>query len=310
MSNFAGAGTSNFGGAGGGTGNWLATIFSQKALKFFRTASVVEGITNNDFIGEISAFGDTVRVIKEPTITVNSYTRGATLTPQALVDNELVLTIDQANEFSFQVDDLENKLAHVNWKELATSSGAYSLKNAFDKEVLTFMGGQALAANIVNTTADGQELTIGFGVGEQNPLDLISQFGRLLDEQEVPEEGRYVVLPPKFIEALVKAGSDLLNTDFNGQGNSLKNGLVMPMPLRGFRVHKTINTPTTLGGGSIEKDIIIAGHMSAVATANAITNTETFRSQSTFADVVRGLHVYARSVVRPESLAVAHVVYA
>jgi hypothetical protein len=132
----------------------------------------------------------------------------------------------------------------------------------------------------------------------------------LLDEQEVPEEGRYIVLPPKFIEALVKAGSDLLNTDFNGQGLSLKNGLVMPMPLRGFRVHKTINTPTTLGGGSIEKDIIIAGHMSAVATANAITNTETFRSQTTFADVVRGLHVYARSVVRPESLAVAHVVYA
>jgi hypothetical protein len=58
MSNFAGAGTSNFGGAGGGTGNWLATIFSQKALKFFRTASVVEGITNNDYLGEISAFGD------------------------------------------------------------------------------------------------------------------------------------------------------------------------------------------------------------------------------------------------------------
>jgi hypothetical protein len=313
MSNFAGAGSTNFGGPSGGTGNWLATIYSQKALKFFRTASVVEGITNNDYLGEIAAFGDTVRVIKEPTITVNSYTRGATLTPQALVDNELTLTIDQANEFSFQVDDLEAKLAHVNWKELATSSGAYSLMNAFDKEVLTFMAAQSLAANQVNDQTTANILTVGFGAGETNPLDLVSQMARLLDEQEVPQEGRWLVVSPKFLEALVKAGSDILNTDFNGQGNSLKNGLVMPHPLRGFRLHKTNNAPTyTSTGGTpvVGADILMAGHMSAVATASAITNTETFRSQSTFADVVRGLHVYARSVVRPESLAVAHLTFA
>ncbi len=150
MANFAGPSTSNFGGASGGTGNWLATIYSQKALKFFRTASVVDGITNNDYLGEISAFGDTVRIIKEPTITVSSYVRGATLTPQALTDNELTLTIDQANEFSFQVDDLEAKMAHVNWKELATSGGAYALKNKFDKEVLDYMATQHLAANEVD----------------------------------------------------------------------------------------------------------------------------------------------------------------
>ncbi len=313
MSNFAGAGTTNFGGAGGGTGNWLATIYSQKALKFFRTASVVEGITNNDYLGEISAFGDTVKVIKEPTITVNSYTRGATLTPQPLTDNELQLTIDQANEFSFQVDDLEAKLAHVNWKELATSSGAYSLKNSFDQEVLTYMSTQHLAANEVNDQTTANILTIGYGAGEQNPLDLVSQMGRLLDEQEVPEEGRWLVVSPKFLEALVKAGADILNTDFNGQGNSLKNGLAMPHPLRGFRVHKTNNAPTydsTGGTPVIGADILMAGHMSAVATASAITNTESFRSQTTFADVVRGLHVYARSVVRPESLTVAHITYA
>lgn len=309
MANFAGASTTNFGGAGGGTGNWLATIYSQKALKFFRRSSVVEGITNNDYLGEISDFGDTVKVIKEPTITVSSYTRGATLTPQALTDNEITLTIDQANEFNFKVDDLEEKLAHVNWKELATSSGAYALKNTYDAEVLTYMGGQALAGNIVNAATDGAELTIGYGGGQQNPLDLLSQMGRLLDEQDVPEEGRYVVISPKFMEALVKAGADLLSTDFNGGSMDLTNGLVMVAPLRGFKVYKTNNVPTTLGGGAISKEVIIAGHMSAVATASAITKTEVIRDQNSFADIVRGLHVYARSVVRPESLSVAHVVY-
>ena len=137
--------------------------------------------------------------------------------------------------------------------------------------------------------------------------------GRLLDEQEVPEEGRWVVVSPKFLEVLVKAGSDLLNTDFNGNGNSLKNGLVMAHPLRGFRLHKTNNAPkyTSTGGTPVvDADILMAGHMSAVATASAITNTESFRSQTTFADVVRGLHCYARGVVRPESLTVAHITYA
>jgi hypothetical protein len=313
MSNFAGASSTNFGGSGGGTGNWLATIYSQKALKFFRTASVVEGITNNDYLGEITAFGDTVKVIKEPTITVSSYTRGATVTSQALTDNELQLTIDQANMFSFNVDDLEEKLAHVNWKELATSSGAYSLKNKFDQEVLSYMAGQALVANQVNDQTTANILTVGFGSGEQNPLDLLSKMARLLDEQEVPEEGRWVVVSPKFLEALVKAGSALLSTDYNDGATSLKNGLVMAAPLRGFRIHKTNNAPTydsTGGTPVVGADILIAGHMSAVATASAITNTETLRNQTTFGDIVRGLHVYARSVVRAESLSVAHITYA
>lgn len=313
MSNFAGASTTNFGGAGGGTGNWLATIFSQKALKFFRTASIVEGITNNEYFGEISGFGDTVRVIKEPVITVDSYTRGQTVTSQALIDDELTLTIDQANKFAFQVDDLESKLAHVGWKDLATSGGAYALKNKFDKEVLTFMSTQALAVNQVNDQTTANILTIGYGAGETNPLNLISRFGRLLDDQEVPEEGRYVVISPRFLESLVAAGADILNTDFNGGGQSLKNGLVAANPLRGFKVFKTNNVPkfTSTGGTPVvDADIIIAGHMSAVATASAITNTESFRSPDTFADVVRGLHVYARGVVRPESLSVAHCTYA
>jgi|TARA_R110000764_G_scaffold200313_3_gene285657 hypothetical protein len=312
MSNFAGSATTNYGGSGGGTGNWLATIYSQKALKFFRTASVVEGITNNDYLGEISAYGDTVKVIKEPTITVSSYTRGATVAAQALVDNELTLTIDQANYFSFNVDDLEEKLSHVNWKELATSGGAYGLKNKFDQEVLDYMATQALAANQVNNKTTANILTVGFASGQQDPLNLLSKMARLLDEQEVPEEGRWLVVSPRFLETLVQSSSKLISTDYNDGAASLKNGLVMAAPLRGFRIHKTNNAPvyTSTGGTPVVgADILMAGHMSAVATASAITNTETFRNQTTFGDVVRGLHVYARSVVRPESLCVAHITY-
>ena len=60
-------------------GNFTPQIFSQKVQKFFRRASVVEDITNTDYAGEIENFGDTVKIIKEPTITVKDYARGCLL---------------------------------------------------------------------------------------------------------------------------------------------------------------------------------------------------------------------------------------
>lgn len=302
---FNGVGTTNF--ETGNTGNWLATIFSRKVLEFFKNASVVEGITNNDFLGEIAAYGDSVEIIKEPVLTVAAYTRGLSTVSQEIKDDNLVLQIDQANYFAFDVDDIENKLAHVNWIELATASATYKLRDAYDAEVLQFTADSA--GTYLNDTEYANGYDVGFGASEQNPLDLLSRMARSLDEANVPEEGRYIVASPKFLEALVKAGSDLLSTDYNDGATSLKNGLVMAAPLRGFRIYKTNNFPvyTTLTTVKTGNEMLVAGHMSAVATASAITEVETIRLESSFGDRVRGLHVYARGVVRPESLVVARI---
>ena len=118
-------------------GAFVPSIFSQKVLKFFRRSSVVEAITNTDYAGEIENFGDTVKIIKEPTITVSAYQRGATLNPQDLTDTEINLTVDQGNAFSFRVEDIEERHSHLNFESLATSSGAYALKRQYDFNVLT-----------------------------------------------------------------------------------------------------------------------------------------------------------------------------
>lgn len=348
MSNFNSANTTNFGG-NSPTGNFNPTIFSQKVLMFFRTASVVEGITNTDYFGELSGYGDTVRVIKEPKLTVSAYTRGSATVQQAITDDEITLEISKANYFQFAIDDIETKLSHVNWQSLATSSATYALKNSYDREVLEYMATQAQIANIVNTSAtiqgagsiadaheEAQEtaslLTLGFGAGETDPLNLLSLLALKLDEAEIPEEGRWVVVSPRFMELIAQTDSKLLSTDYNQGEGGLKNGLVMNGKLRGFSIHKTNNAVTfvtdTVGAdagftpdddtvidtgddlGGVVGDVIMAGHMSAVATASAIDKTEVIRSETTFADIVRGLHVYGRGVLYPEALAVAYVVYA
>ena len=289
--------------------NFMPAIYSKKVLNFFRKASVVEAITNTDYAGEISAYGDSVKVIKEPTITVHQYERGADVAATALTDTEVTLVVDTANAFKFIVDDIETSMSHVNFKEVAASSAAYALRDAFDAGVIAtmFAGLSASSPDHIlggDTTASAASGVLsgtdamGLQHAGTDPLDILARMARLLDDQNVPEEGRWVVAPPTFYEELSQSGSKLLSVDFNGGQGSIRNGLVSSGKLRGFSMYKSNNiaAPTNADGK------ILAGHMSAVCTAQTITSTEVIRDPDSFGDICRGLHVYGAKVLRPEAL--------
>ena len=231
------------------------------------------------------------------------YARGTTVLPQFLADDELSLTVDQANYFAFKVDDIENKQSHVNWEELATSSGAYSLKDTFDREVLTYMLSQAPSANTYGTL--GAALDVGFGSGEISPLAVLNRLGRLLDEQNVPADNRWVVAPPIFWELAQDESSKLIGIDWQSSaadGSLLRNGKVLNGKIRDFTPYRSNNIPLD---GSSQYQLLV-GHMSSTATASQIAKVEKFRDQNSFADVVRGLHMYGRKVLRTVALGISH----
>ena len=315
-----GSATSNFdlGGTNQTNGLFLPEVYSKKVQNFFRKASVVEAITNTDYAGEISSFGDSVQIIKEPTINVHDYTRGADTTATLLTDEETSLVVDTAKAFKFVVDDIESKMSHVNFKEVAASSAAYALKDEYDKTVLAKMFAGVATGGIVGadaaTDADSIDAAesgdfpidiAGATGGKVDPLDIMARLARILDEQNVPEEGRYFVAPPWFYEQLSQSSSKLMSVDFNGGQGSIRNGLVSSGKLRGFEMYKSNNTPAATQGGAVQE--ILAGHMSAVSTAQTIVNTEVLRSQTSFGDICRGLHVFGAKVLRPEALAKAYV---
>jgi hypothetical protein len=303
---FAQSSGSNFSG-----NNFMPELYSKKVLNFFRKASVAEAITNTDYAGEISAFGDSVKIIKEPVITVDQYERGGSVTATTLTDNEVTLVVDTANAFKFIVDDIETSMSHVNFKEVASSSAAYALRDAFDTGVIAklFAGVPASAPNhilgsdsatdLAAGTFDGTgNLDIGYASGEHDPIDVLSHMARLLDEQNVPEEGRWFLANPEFYEQLVQTSSKLMSVDFNAGQGSIRNGLVSSGKLRGFDMYKTNNiAATTNAAGKC-----IAGHISSTCTAQTIINTEVVRDTASFGDIVRGLHVYGAKVLRPEAL--------
>ena len=303
----------NFGNSVSGQANsfFLPSVYSKKVLNFFRKASVVEAITNTDYAGEISAYGDSVKIIKEPVISVSDYTRGSDTTATKLTDEELTLVVDSAKAFKFIVDDIETNMSHVNFKEVASSSAAYALKDSYDAAVIAtmFSGisssspdhvlGSDSATDLAAGTFDGTgNLDIGFGTSEHDPLAVMARMSRLLDEQNVPEEGRWFVASPDFYEVLGQASSKLLSVDFNAGQGSIRNGLVSSGKLRGFDMYKSNNIASTSNAAGK----CMAGHISAVATANTILSTEVLRDPSSFGDIVRGLHVYGAKVLRSEAL--------
>ncbi len=337
-------------------GNFSPIIYSKQVQLAFRKSAVAESITNSDYFGEIANMGDTVKIIKEPEITVKAYARGTTITPQDLDDEDFNLTIDKANYFAFKVDDIEEAHSHVNFQQLASDRAAYRLADQYDQDVLGYLSGfkqSALhsAADTANTTVNGakavstagtdellttmkldaSDFTDGAGTagsasnsiglqprgpgatdltpaaGTTFPLTVIARMARLLDQQNVDSQGRWLVVDPVFMEVLKDEDSRLFNQDF-GQSGGIRSGEVIGN-LHGFRVFSSNNLPsvgtgpgTTGGTNSSNFGIIVAGHDSAVATAEQINKTETYRDPDSFADIVRGMHLYGRKILRPEAL--------
>lgn len=285
-------------------GNFSPVIYSQKVQKFFRTASVVEAITNTDYAGEIENFGDTVNIIKEPTVSVQAYTRGAAVNPQNIQDDQLQLVVDQANAFAFKVDDIEERHSHINFESVATSSGAYALKNEYDKNVIAamFAGPSASSPDHVIGT-DGSGVDVGFDTSEVDPVDLISKHARLLNKQDVPEENRWFLGSPEFMEQLGQTSSKLMD-DTTGNAAPLRNGKVYSGKIMNMEIYMTNNFAASSTSNYYK---VLSGHMSSTATANHIAKIEVIRDTDSFSDVVRGLHVFGRKVLRDVALVAEHV---
>ena len=231
------------------SGNWVPAVYSQKVQKFFRRASVVEDITNTDYAGEIENFGDTVNIVKEPSITVSDYARGQTVNTQTLADDKLQLTVDQGSYFAFKVDDIEERQSHVNWEALATSSGAYSLKRNYDYNVLKNIYDNA-ATSAANTGTDGSPIDGDAAV--DTLADVISAAKTVLDGNDVPEENRWFVAPPAYYKQLRKAGAKIMDQSVmaDGGASSMRNGMVTDRPLFGFRLYSTNAIAVSSGAAS------------------------------------------------------------
>ena len=288
-------------------GNFSSIIYSKKTQNAFRKATVVGDISNSDYFGEIDSVGDTVKIIKEPEITVKSYARGSTVQAQDLDDEEFSLTIDKANYFAFKMDDIEESHAHTNFMSLATDRAAYRLADQYDQECLGYLSGYKQttlhsSADTVNDQVNGTVAVTTAGTDELLTTMKLRKdsFGNITTssagDHSIPIAARLpgaTALPtatasPAMVVARMARLLDQQQVDTQGRWLVLD-----PVFTTG-----SANQLANFG-------VIVGGHDSAFATAEQINKTETFRDPDSFSDICRGLHMYGRKILRPESIVTA-----
>jgi N4-gp56 family major capsid protein len=276
--------------------NFIPTVWSARLLQNLQKTLVYgqEAVINRDYEGEIKAFGDTVKINNIGSISVGDYTKNSDMDdPEPLTDETRSLVINQAKYFNFQVDDVDRIQQNPKLMDEAMREAAYALRNAADQFIASHY---VDAAQTIGNDATPVEPT------KNDAYEYLVDLSVKLDEADVPEQGRFVVVPPWY-EGLMLKDDRFVKAGNLPSDQRLLNGVIGQAA--GFLVLKSNNVPKVpAGSGVTENYKVIAGHNIAWSFAEQVNQVEAYRPEKRFADAVKGLHLYGAKVVRPEALAV------
>lgn len=306
------------------SGTFIPAVWSAKLNEKFYAASVYGEIANTNWQGEVASMGDKVYINTAPTITVADYSVGTNLSYQVPTPDMQELVIDKGKYFAFQIADVLEYQAKPNLLDMFSADAAQQMRIAIDSNVLynTIFNGAAankgatagVKSSAYNLGTDAAPVTLTGA----NVLQKILEMASVLDEQNVPESDRYLVIDPATRTLLMQ--SNLAQAQFMGDDTSpVRNGKIGKIDR--FTVYVSNMLPKAaagtatpwLSGNGAENSItsvgtvakrraIIAGHKSAITFASQITKMETVRNPNDFGDFIRSLNVYGFKVVKPESL--------
>lgn len=289
--------------------NFIPTVWSNKLLvnlnKSLRYAQ--EGVVNRDYEGDIAAFGSTVKINAIGRVTVGDYSKNTDMgAPQTLTDAQSVLTISQQKFFNFQIDDVDQAQQNPKVMARAMVESAYALANTADQ----FVAAQYVdisASNYVGGGTDTNPLELYptvdasprvNAVGQSQAYEAIVDASTVLDENDVPEDGRWVVVPP-WVEGQLLKDQRFVSFGTGDNRATLENGVIGRVA--GFTVLKSNNVPVTTNGDGTKVYHIVGGHNMMWSYAEQVSEIDAYQPEKRFGDAVKGLHLYGAKVVRPNA---------
>src|SRR5262245_9429843 len=306
------------------SGTFIPEIWSGKLIEKFYASTVLAAISNTDYEGEIRNQGDRVHIRTKPTITIRPYLVGGNLQVDRPGSNIVDLVIDQGLYFNEILDDIMEIQSDINLMGIWSDDAAQQMKINVDTIVLLGILSQCDARNR-GATAGAISGTINLGVtgtpvpvvanqanppvaGQVTVLQIVLRLGLVLDELNIPEQGRWVVMPA-WCAALIK-GSELRQAYLSGDQTSiLRNGRLgmidrFTLYVSNLLPKGPVTGPPALAAGEW---VIYAGHAHALTFASQISKVETLRSEFTFGTLLRGLQVFGYKVIDGIALAQAVV---
>ena len=311
------------------SGTFIPAVWSAKMNAKFYAASVYGDIANTDWQGEVSNMGDKVYINTAPTLIVANYVAGTNLTYQVPTPDMQELLIDKGKYFAFQINDVLEYQSKPNLMDTFSTDAAEQMRIAIDSTVIYNTFSQGAAAN-KGATAGAKSASYNLGTDAApitltavNVVQKVLEMASTLDEQNVPESDRWLVIDPATRALLFQ--SELAKAYSTGDATSpVRNGLIGQIDR--FKVYVSNQLPKGAAGTAIpwvsgdgsestvsttgvvaKRRAIIAGHKSALTFASQITRMETVRNQNDFGDYIRSLNVYGYRCVKPESMVLAVV---
>lgn len=300
---------------------YTPALYSMKVMTLFTEALVLNYIANTDYEGEIKGKGDKVYVRVAPTdMTVGDYTVNTNISYEVPGKDSRVLNIDQAKYVAFKVDDVDEAQADIGLMGMFADRGALSLKRQIERAVLTYISDKAYApsagdgwdvASSGNKGITAGKVSASYDLGVSgnplqihktldNALDVLVDIGSVMDEAEMPEEGRWCLLPT-WVTNLLKKG-DLKRADVTGDGTGVvRTGVIGE--INNLTLYRC-NTLRKVTDGTTTRPAyyINAGVKDAITFASQLTKTETLPNPNQFGQLWRSLMVYGREVIMPEAL--------
>jgi hypothetical protein len=281
------------------TGVFIPSIWAGKLIEKFYASTVLAAIANTDYEGDIKNFGDTVNIRTKPTITINAYDADQALAVQRPSSNIVTLKINEGKYFNTVLDDVMEVQSDINQLSMWSDDAAEQLKISIDTDILGQIKDSASAYN-KGATAGKITGSINLGVAgtplvltQANILDTFVDAGTCLDEQNIPETGRWMIIPA-WAAGMIKK-SALANASISGDGVSLLRNGRLGMIDR-FTLYASNLLPTGTEG-SATSFYIYFGHSHGLTFASQLSKIETLRSEQTFGTLLRGLQVYGYKTV-------------
>jgi hypothetical protein len=314
----------------GSTGNLLQStgfipeIWSGKLVEKFYASTVLAAISNTDYEGEIKNKGDRVKIRTKPTITIHDYKSDGLLPLDRPTGGTVELYIGNGKLFSLILDDVMEIQSDLNILSMWSDDAAQQLKITVDQDVLLGIVSTGVAPFVaansgltagaitgsINLGVQGSPLSVvakNPGTGDVELLDVLMRLGQALDEQNIPEQGRWAVMPA-WAGRMIKQ-SELRQAYLSGDGVSmLRNGRLGMVDRFTIYISNLLpNHSTAASTFNSGEWPIFAGHAHGLTFASQISKVETLRSELTFGQILRGLQVYGYQVVDGKALVEARV---
>jgi hypothetical protein len=312
------------------SGAFIPTLWSGKLLAKFYQNTMLSEVTNTDYEGELKNQGDTVRIRLAPSISISDYTVGQSLSYEVPTPIFQDMQVNKGKYFGVQVNDVLAYQSDIALMNMFTEDAAKQLKIAIENEVF-FNSFVTEGPAAQNEGATAGKISAAYNLGTdvapidqatpENVLKAILRMSTVLDEQNVPEDGRFLIISPFDRQLLMQ--SSIAQAYFTGDQSSVirtgKIGMLdrfsvyvsnlLPRGEAGKALVAGLSATST--GGAVTnakaRRVMIAGTKQATSFAMTVNKTEPLRNQTDFGDIVRGLAVYGRKVVKPEALVVAQV---